>query len=179
MKKLAIILVALIPVAIWLYKVGNVIDVEQHNDRAGFNNSVVRVLNDAREKIADPQSFLEQFAQLEQLNESQQRGMWFLLEDMNFDFQSDIEAAKAELQAIASGTGDEEALYVTEATELLDSYSGFAGVYNELATIIRAKTLDNNQLMTVLADEFDALRQFETVAIADFELAQINYMDGN
>jgi len=178
-KKLPIILPLLVALGFWLYKVGNFVEVEQHNDRADFNNAVVRVLNDVREEISGSRPFLEQFAQLEQLDESQQRGMWFLLEDMEYDYQSDLDAAKAELQEIASDGGEEEAQYFAAAEQLLNSYSGHADVHNGLADTIRSKTLDNERLMALMASELGALGQSEELAIERFELAQAQYMDGN
>ena len=179
MKKLFLIVMALVPIGIWLYKVGNFVEVEQHNDRAEFNNSIVFVLEEVTQKTYEPRSFLQQFTQLEQLNESQQRGMWYLLEDTNFDFAEEFQEARAELEGLAAGdAGEEERRFVTEAQKLLDAYTGSAPVYNELAQMILAKEQSNDQLAQSMLLEFDELDRLQSAAIADFELVQASYMDG-
>jgi len=166
---------------IWVFRMSDFFQVEQKNDRIEISNSVVRLINDIQQKTEGPQSFFKRFLTIDELDESKQRGTWALLEMSEFNYQKDIDLAKLELKEMFSGEeriNKEDQKLMLSAQKLLDSYSAYDPVYQQIAQAIKRKNLSTAQLETLLNEQYQYLASITEQSVQEFQVVQNDYIKG-
>jgi hypothetical protein len=176
--KVITVFLALIPFALWLNKVNSYVEVEQKNDRIAISNEVVRIINNAQESIQGSQSLFELFTRLDQLDASQQRGAWGLLDLADITVEQDIAAAKAELEVVFSDAKPEDQALLAPALQLLDTYHGYHPVYEEIVQVIRSKNLSTTEFQAFLSGQYQRLALLNGESLDHLKTVQYNYIRG-
>jgi len=175
-SKIVIVLVLIIPFLLWLNKAINYIESDQKNDRVNISNAVVYIINEIQSKIHSHEAFFERFLNLDELNESQQRGTYLLLEITEYDDREDIELAQIRLTELFLEMSPEDKVLLIPARNLINSYSGYATVYKEITEIIQSKSLSNVQLELFLAERYQQLAMMSAQDSIDFNTAHQSYI---
>lgn len=168
----------LISFALWLNKVNNFVEVEQKNDRIAISNEVVSIINKAQEDAEGAQALFEMFTRLDQLDASQQRGAWGLLDLADLSVEQDITAAKAELEAVFSDAEPEDQALLEPALQLLDTYQGYPPVYEEIVQVIRSKKLSPAEFQTYLDGQYQRLALLNGESMDHLKSVQYTYIRG-
>jgi hypothetical protein len=177
--KIIPILVMLGAFGFWIAKTWNFVEVEQKNDRIEINNAVVNTLNNLQSKMDGPQALFEQFLRLDELNESQQRGTWSLLDIVDYKHQPDIDAAKTRLDEIFRDKDLDDQALLEPAKKLIESFAGYDAVYEEISRKIKSKTLSTEQLQFYLSEQYNKLAKMSEPAFTEFQTVQQQYIKGS
>jgi hypothetical protein len=178
LKKTVPVILILAAFGFWLAKTLNFFEVEQKNDRIEINNSVVATIKDLQSKMEGPQALFEQFLRLDELDESQQRGTWSLLEIVDYKHQTDIDAALKRLDETFSDKELADQVLREPAKNLIESYTGYDTVYIDIAKKIKAKDWSPEQLQSYLSEQYYKLAEMSETAFIEFQSVQQQYIKG-
>jgi len=176
--KIISILAILVAFSIWLYKVVNYVEVDQQNDRTLISNAVVDILNDLQSEMESTHSVYAQFLRLDEMDESQRRGTWALFELFDPSTQKHTDPARSQLNHLFSDKELQDKALLAPALKVVDSYSGYEGIFKEVHEAINSKKLSNTELEKLLAESRYQMSELSDPAINEFEDIRYKYIKG-
>ena len=177
MKKGIVGIILVIVVAIiWFSKVFSFIETDQYNSRVETSNRVVDVLNDLQSTVASSGLFIDEFIKVNELTESQQRGMWELLKITKVDFDQDIQNAITRLSEITINDNEIEKSLIVKATSMANSYLGYGAVYEQVIKQLLDKTVSPENASNALAIGLYELQVATETAQNDFGQVQTIFL---
>ena len=179
MKQAIFIIILILLAGAWYFKVTDVMETSDRNDRVAVNNQIVSVINELQTKVREPQLLLEQFIDLSKLTESQQRGTWELLELIDINFEEEISAAREQMADIDTGDNQQLSELKAKGLTLLESYNAFTPAYQRMVDQIKSKQLNSAEIEALIASEMNKITLATTTASDAFMLAQESFLRGD